>query len=86
MSIACQCQTLTCTVLTTITNCVMLSLCFKTCIGDVEQRVIFKGAACHCLMRRAWPRSQETPTEKDAAEDAAGHLRVLWRKVELLRR
>ena len=30
--------------------------------------------------------SQETPTEKDAAEDIAGHLRVLWQKVELMRR
>ncbi len=30
--------------------------------------------------------SQETPTEKDAADDVAGHLRVLWAKVELMRR
>ena len=30
--------------------------------------------------------SQETPTEKDAADDIAGHLRVLWQKVDLMRR
>ncbi len=32
------------------------------------------------------PTLQETPTEKDAADDMAGHLRVLWKKVELMRR
>ena len=29
---------------------------------------------------------QETPTEEDAAEDISGHLRVLWKKVDLMRR